>query len=40
MTYEELKKTMEEFRMGTVDKLELTAAIALWQRKEFGRVAW
>jgi hypothetical protein len=34
MTYSELKIMMFSYRIGKISRLELEAAIGLWQRKE------
>ena len=39
MTYPELKEAMNRYHLGEIGILEMRAAIALWQRKEFGGIA-
>ena len=39
MTYEELKIMMFSYRIGKISRIELEAAIGLWQRKEH-RARW
>jgi len=39
MKYNELKKTMKEYQLGNLSRLELKAAISLWQLKTCGGIA-
>ena len=39
MSYTLLKIVFEMFHLGEVSKDELTLAIGLWQRKEYGGIA-
>ena len=32
MTYADLVETMHQFRIGNIDRVDMVAAIALWQR--------
>jgi hypothetical protein len=38
MSYNMLRIIFEMFHLGEVSKDELKLAIALWQRKEYGRI--
>ena len=39
MTYIELKYLFHEYRMARLSRAGLEAAIGLWQRAEYGKVA-
>ena len=39
MTYTRLKRMMEAFHLGLINKTEMALAIGLWQLKTYGRVA-
>jgi len=39
MNYEQLKRMMSEYHVGTIDRKALKMAIALWQLKTYGRIA-
>ena len=40
MTYADLVETMHQFRIGNIDRVDMVAAIALWQRPVEIAVAW
>ena len=39
MTYNRLKRMMEAFHLGLINKTEMALAISLWQMKVYGRIA-
>ena len=39
MTYNRLKKVMIQYRLGNKTRIEMECAIALWQMREYGKVA-